>query len=441
MLLNNLNTYYYVRNSKTEGKKGTLYVRVSVNNRILTVNSIKNIQIEADKFDSKKQMPMPGCTNGYITKLFMNEVEKVLNTMHIVHEQKGQMLTKQSIKMALTGAATKVRGDLLKHPTFISTFDDYLCEMENLIGKSISMSTYQVRKRYRIFAEKVLKQLDLNDMPIVNITSEDVRKFQDQLIINDYAIGTVERSMATFKRVFEHGVDKGWLASSPARNVKIKREVESDRPLPLYLEQHELKKLTDLKLEGLFEQVRDMFVFCAWTGLAVGDYALINPATRDRLINQAMSPKNIVPPRIEKTNEGLFLMGRRRKTATEYRVPLHPEALKIIAKYGGIDYLPMRLAKTTPILAGLMLLIKVKKPITFHSARKTFANYLLNNKMMDPYYAIQMTGWKSIDQAKPYVKVQPSTLHRALFGEKEEVKPQNQSVKKNFKNRKRNNKK
>jgi hypothetical protein len=62
-----------------------------------------------------------------------------------------------------------------------------------------------------------------------------------------------------------------------------------------------------------------------------------------------------------------------------------------------------------------MRLIGVDKEINFHSARKTFANYLLNKKMINPFYAIEMMGWKRIEEAKPYIRVKVTTLHRALF--------------------------
>ncbi|MCE7072003.1 phage integrase N-terminal SAM-like domain-containing protein [Dyadobacter sp. CY327] len=418
MLLNNLITYFYVRKSTTPGKKGILHVRVVVNKRVLSVNSIKNVQMDPDDFDSKRQAPKPTCPNGLICTMFMNEVNQVLNVMHIKLEEKGHILTKQAVKMALIGVEAKIKGEVPNHPTFITSFDDYLAEMKALIGTDIARNTYEVRKRYRNFASTILKQLDLYNTPIVNFSSEDVRRYQNQLLVNGYAKATIERSMAVFKSIFEHAINRGWLTANPCRAVKFIREVESEKELPIYLEQDELERLTKLELEGLIEEYRDAYLFCAWTGLAVGDYSLINPKTRSKLLSDAQSPKKIVAAHIEKTKDGTFLKGRRRKTATEYRVPLHPEAQRLIGKYGGLEYLPMRTTKTTVPLNALMTLINVKKKISFHTARKTFANYVLNYKMIDPFLAIEMLGWKNIDQSKPYVKVQQSTLHRALLGGK-----------------------
>jgi len=36
--------------------------------------------------------------------------------------------------------------------------------------------------------------------------------------------------------------------------------------------------------------------------------------------------------------------------------------------------------------------------------------------MINPVYAIEMMGWKQIEEAIPYVKIKESSLYRALVG-------------------------
>lgn len=414
MLINNLTTYFYMRKSSVEGKAGTLHVRVSVNKKVVSVNSVKSIRMDPEQFDHKRQKPVPNAEMGLPCAMFINELNKAINTAHIECEQKGMLLSKQTIKRVLTGAEAKTFDQEPFVPTLISAFDNFLAEKEPLIGRLLSMNTYNLKRRYRNMTEKTLKGKGLANLALINFTSQDVEAFQNYLVI-DYAKGTLMRLMPVISNVFDHAVKKGWINSNPCRGVKFIREKDSERDLPIWLTQSELKKLAELDLDGENEEYRDAFLFCAHTGLAVGDYMLINPETRQRILNQGQSPKKIIAASIETTSFGHVLKGRRKKTGTEYRVPLGPEPLRLVAKYGGLEKLPFRTRRSGKVLNELMKSIGVRKTIRFHCARKTFANFLLNDKMINPFYAILVMGWKNLNETKPYVRITEETLHRALF--------------------------
>jgi site-specific recombinase XerD len=108
-------------------------------------------------------------------------------------------------------------------------------------------------------------------------------------------------------------------------------------------------------------------------------------------------------------------VGRRKKTGTMYKVPLSKEAISIMFDHGGLEYLPTNIEKNGCILNMLMRLAGIEKTIKFHTARKTFANYLINEKMVNPTHVILMMGWKRIEESLPYARVKESTLHRSLF--------------------------
>lgn len=414
MLINNLSTYFYMRKSSVEGKTGILHVRVSVNKKVICVNSVKSIRMNPEQFDHKRQKPYPNGEMSLPCAMFINELNKAINIAHIECEQKGVLLSRQRIKRVLTGAEGKTFNIVPFIHTFTSAFDDFLAEKKPLIGKLLSMNTYKLKSRYRNFADKALRAIGLADQPLINFTSQDIEAFQNQLV-KKYAVGTVERSMAVFDNVFDHAVKRGWISINPCDEVKFVREKDSERDLPVWLTESELLRLAALNLEGTKEEYRDAFLFCAWTGLAVGDYMLINPATRQHILDQARSPKKIVPASLEKTSLGTFLKGRRKKTGTEFRVPLGPEALRIIDKYGGLENLPFRTANSGKVLNELMKTLGIKKTIRFHCARKSFANFLLNEKLVNPFYVILIMGWKNLEETKPYARIMEETLHRALY--------------------------
>jgi len=345
--------------------------------------------------------------------MLMHRVNERLNVMHMEYEKKGSVINKQVIARALPGIYAGDAGIKDEHKTFSDVFDEYIEDQKRQVGKTISAGTFGVRSRYRKLYENILVALNLVTQPLVNYTDEDVREVQLHFL-GTHARGTVTRAMYVFSCVFEYAIRKNLIDKNPCKVVK-KVKMEEDTDL-VWLEPEELGALTEQSLSGREEEVRDAFVFCCWTGLAVGDYILMDPNTQKKQIEIAQSARSMEPAVITKTKDGLMLCGKRRKSGTRFRVPLLPEAQRIIGKYGGVANLPYNLNANGTILNLLMRLIKVEKKIRFHTARKTFANYLLNERMINPVYTIEMMGWKRIEEANPYVRIKESSLYKALAG-------------------------
>ncbi len=341
-----------------------------------------------------------------------NTANERLNLLHLELEKKGAVLTKHEILKALPGIISISQGLVTSPQTFMGMMDLFLADQKEQVGKFISAGTYAVRSRYKKIFRMLLLKLNLIHQPLVNFSEEDIKNIQLKFM-DTHANGTVERAMFVFSSIFEYAIKEGEISRNPCKNVrKVKPEENQDL---IWLEPDEVEKLEKLELEGLADEFRDAFLFCCWTGLSIGDYLLMNPATSKSQLDKSMSPKNIQPARITKTKEGLLLAGRRRKSGTEYRIPVTSGAQRIIGKYGGIENMPYNILKTGVVLNLLMKQIGVKKKIRFHSARKTFANYLLNEKMINPLFAIEIMGWKQIQEANAYIRVKDSSLYRALF--------------------------
>ncbi len=102
---------------------------------------------------------------------------------------------------------------------------------------------------------------------------------------------------------------KGYIEKYPFENYKIKLPKKKIQ----YLTQEEIDRIdqTNFKVERL-NVIRDIFVFCIYTGLA---YAEV----------ESLTPENIT-----KGMDGeLWLNIHRKKTKKEYQVPLLPRALEI----------------------------------------------------------------------------------------------------------------
>ena len=179
---------------------------------------------------------------------------------------------------------------------------------------------------------------------------------------------------------------KGYIDKYPFENYKIKLP----RTKILYLTQEEIDLIcqTNFKVERL-NVIRDIFVFCIYTGLA---YAEVESLTPDN-ITQGMDGE-------------LWLNIHRKKTKKDYQVPLFPKALEILDKYkshplclkkGKCLAVPSNVKynaylKEIADIAG----IPKNKPLVTHLARKTFATTIALTNGMNIGVLSKILGHNSI---------------------------------------------
>jgi site-specific recombinase XerD len=390
--------------------------------KVISLNSIPNVRLFKEEFDHSKQKPLPNCENGLLCIAFINEVNKALNMLHIDYEQKGKVITDKEVRTVLRGAELKAKGELPKHPTFLDVYKMWLKDKKQSIGTEIAVGTYNQYKGYLYKTTLILEAIDMVDTPIKNFTPLDFEKIQ-RSALQQWAKGTVIRFMPTVRGIFDYAVKIDLIVENPGTDIKKLKMPASEKKTPVWLEPEHLAAFSTISLEGREDRVRDAFVFCCWTGLATGEYQLLDSRTSANKIEKKKAVKYIEPGTLEE-HDGIFILhGHRQKTGTPFRIPLLPEPMRIINKYGGFDNLPFDVVQNQGrIINEIAQKIGFKKKIVWHTARKTMANYLLNVRMINPVYVTEIMGWVSIAEANAYVRVQESSIIRALFGEV--VKPQ-----------------
>ena len=138
-------------------------------------------------------------------------------------------------------------------------------------------------------------------------------------------------------------------------NYKVQREI----PERVFLTEEELRQVInkDFSIKRL-ERVRDLFVFCCFTGLSYSDV------------------KTLTPEHFETDGNGrVWIKKKRVKTGVLFRVPLLPIPKLILDKYkGGDKLLPIvDRSSTDAYLKEVAELCGINKNISSHTARFTFA--------------------------------------------------------------------
>lgn len=160
------------------------------------------------------------------------------------------------------------------------------------------------------------------------------------------------------------------------------------------LSEEELLKIRSLEhLTSKEEKVRDLFVFCAYTGLAYID-----------------SQKFDFNTMTEEVNGTTYIDGRRVKTGNTYYTPILPPAMEVLEKYN--YQLPhISNQKANDYLHVIESRCNLNKSLTTHVARHSFATLVLSYDIPIENVA-RMLGHSNIRTTQIYSKILKSTIER-----------------------------
>ena len=276
------------------------------------------------------------------------QTKEALQLNRYLDSIKGQMITHyHSLSEANEiVTASMVRdaflGTNIKSNTLLTVFEEFNDRQEKLIGIDLAQSTFnKYDLTYRRLKEflKIEYKLDTNSS---------------------------EKLMRIFKRITTMCFKNGQMPKDPFCEHKLKK-VKKDRG---YLTKSELEKIIDFKPDNKrLEKVRDIFLFCCFTGF---DYST----------TAALTDKNLVVD----DDGSLWIETHRIKTGTPSKVKLLDVPLSILKKYelrrDGNFLLPvMSNAKYNLYLKEIASICGIEKRVTSHLARHY--NLHLSLKMND----------------------------------------------------------
>ncbi len=199
--------------------------------------------------------------------------------------------------------------------------------------------------------------------------------------------------LGNFKKIVIKCIRSGWLTKDPFDNFKMtKREVERTA---LFKEELEVISNKIFSTDRL-TQVRDIFLFCCFTGLA---YADVKKLKRSEIAVGI--------------DGGKWIFTNRQKTETSSRIPLLPTTLEIIDKYKDHPQC-IHQDRVLPVLTNQKMnaylkeiadVCGIKKTFTFHIARHTFATTVTVSNGVQIETVSKMLGHKNLKTTQHYAKI------------------------------------
>lgn len=199
--------------------------------------------------------------------------------------------------------------------------------------------------------------------------------------------------LSNFKKIVHICIKNGWLSRDPFLGFKLaKREIE--RP---FLVEEEINRIIDKEfLMPRLRQVRDIFIFCCYTGLA---YADVEKLTREEVTIGIDGER--------------WIWTSRQKTDSATRVPLLPPALEILDRYKD-DPQCVNKRRLLPVLSNQKMnnylkeiadACEITKKMTFHTARHTFATTVTLTNGVPIETVSKMLGHKNLKTTQHYAKI------------------------------------
>jgi len=384
---------FRLRTSKVKKEKNPIYLRFTYKGKRVDLST--GIRISTDQWDSKTM----SCKGESLSaESVNNQLIKTQTELRDVYNRfvsQGEEFDAIDLKNALLGE-NKKRGGVLE------VFDYYLETIENNIGKGYAKRTL---KHYKVSRNKLalyLKSLARKDYLIHKVNYEFLNGF-DMFLKANYEIqqNTAWNYHKHLRRVMNLAISMEYIDRNPYARYKVKLEPTSRG----FISMHELKSIESKEIEkGSLDIVRDAFVFACYTGLSYADIYQLNAK------------------HIELDDEGEeWIIIHRSKNSNRCMIPLFPNAKAILEKYkdfpedllkGGL--LPILCnQKMNDYLKKLAKLCQVKKNLTMHVARHTFATSVTLSNGVPIETVSKILGHTSLKTTQIYAKV----LHSKISGD------------------------
>jgi len=379
---------FYLRKSRNEKtSESDIYLRISVNNKRSALSI--NRKVDPRKWHSKSEKMLGKSPEATELNNYINVLKNRIKNIHQELIEKKKAVSSKSIVDEFKGVNKK------KPKMTLQVFKEHNEQMDRLSGKSISKST---AKRYWTCYNHVEQFLNeeykADDYPMNDINHQFITKFEYFLKTKrECNHNSALKYVNNFKKIIRIALANQWMDRDPFYNYKVQFDtVERE-----YLNEEEVQKLIDkdLHLDRL-KLVRDMFVFSCYTGLAYSDV---------KKLGEADITKGI--------DGGKWIRIKRTKTKSLSSIPLLPVAEEIIDRYKdhpevkkGDFILPvLSNQKSNAFLKEIAALCGIKKPLTTHLARHTFATTITLTNGVPIESVSKMLGHKDLRTTQHYAKI------------------------------------
>lgn len=378
---------FYLLNSKQTAKgTSTIYCRIVMVN--LRKQFSTGIDIPSNEWDKLKQKAKGKSIENKTINLHIDQIKNKLT------EAETRLMIEKPDNYSIEDIYLIFKGEYEENtPTLLKLFKERLDKMEKLVGSEYTIRTFRKFKEVFKHVKDFLRDsYKISDISFKKLDFKFIQNFQEYLLIQKkHKPITINKIIQRVNQIVLLAVKYKYIQEHPFKGYKPLKEAKQ----LVFLTEEEVKTLENFQfIQERLERVRDYYLFSVYTGLAY---------------NEAFGLKE---EHIIKGFDGqLWIKMIRQKTQREINIPLLPQALKIIQKYHiaeDQEYILPTISnqKMNSYLKEVAEIVGIKKNLTHHTARKTFASTILlyNNVPIEIVSKLLGHGNISVTQ-KSYAQV------------------------------------
>ena len=375
--------FYLKRNAPKSNGLVPVMCRITVNGKISQFSC--KLDVDEKHWDVKTGRMTGRSVVALEANRMLDKIRVGINKAYQDICDKDNYVTAEKVRNAFLGMG-------MNHETLLAVFRQHNEDYAKQVGKIKSQRSYwKYCTVYNHLSEFIRQRYKVSDIALKELAPAFITDFELFLRTEkNHCTNTIWSYMMPFKRIIYMSINNGWLQRDPFYAYSITKE-ETKRG---FLSKEEIKML----IEGSFkkksyELIRDLFIFCCFTGLSWTDMA------------------NLTKENLQTSFDGhLWIKTNRRKTGTETNLRLLEVPLRIIKKYEGCS----EDGKLLPVPCypncknGIKVIAKkcgIEKNVTWHMSRHSFATTVCLSNDMPIETLSKMLGHRSIRTTQIYAKI------------------------------------
>lgn len=389
---------FFIKKTKLlKNGEAPICLRLTLNKQIAEIRIKRSILVN-------RWSPAKGCALGKdrVAKELNSYLEAIRLKMHQIHRE---LVLDMSVPVTANAIINRYCGNDVK--MLLEVFEDHNDKCRALIGKEYVEGTVRKFDTTLLYLKQFLKQrYRKDDIPLPEINQEFVRDLEfflktEKSCQNNSAL----KHIKNFRKVIRIAIGNDWIKRDPFFGLRFKaEEVNVD-----FLSNDELKRIRQKKITiPRLERIRDIFVFCCFTGLAFVD---VSQLTAEDLIKDAQG--------------NMWIRKMRQKTKEMCNIPLLSVAKEILEKYKDFAstnakglLLPVSSnQKTNAYLKEIADICGIKKKLTTHVARHTAATVVFLANRVSMENVAKILGHANLNMTRHYAKV----LDQSILNDMENV--------------------
>ena len=381
---------FWLYSSRSKNGKAPIYARISVNGKKLNISLKRRIPI--NEWDSNKQRVKNSSIHAKSTNQYLDEFYSGLFQSFQQLRIEGKHITPQRVKARFMDEEVDSQ-----HFTMRDLVSYHNSNMFPKLHGNTSRLYLTSQKYIFLFLKKKLKlediRLDELNYKFILDFENFLRKHKPNHYQKQIGNNAVMKHIQRLRKMVSLAYRLEWIDKDPFRQFK-QRLTPTNRE---YLGAEELQAIEELELQSKrLKTVRDLFVFSCYTGVCYTDLMLL---TEDNVV-MGLDKK-------------YWIITKRQKTHNPVKIPLLKKALDLIGQYkedsrsviNNTLFPRISNQKMNAYLKEIASEAKIKKNLTFHMARHTFATTVTLTNGVPIETISKMLGHRKLTTTQIYAKV------------------------------------